>query len=220
MSQRDDDYKPQNTIALKSPLAIGGYFIHFLQRRFLAYNLLPWAWTDDDLTTGIFITSGGVIETELRNNRPAIYVTIGELRGGPVVIGNRAANEFLIEKKYNYSRIDLNVAINCESPNSGEAFAIGWIVFSSVMAAQEVIRDKYQISNIGPFGLVPPRPSNKERETYVSTVNVGLTYEFTFNVEAVQTFIKEIDVSLDINANNDPTGFLTRLYVGSVEESI
>lgn len=216
MSIRDTDYKPQDTIPLRSPLAIGGFFIHFLQQRFLPHHNLPWAWTDDDTTTGIFIISGGVIETEIRNNRPAIYVATGPLRGGSIVLGNRADESWRKEQKSSYVRIDMNVTINCESPNIGEASALGWTVFSSAMAAQDVLRTKYQIANIGPFDLVPPRPATKDRETYVSPVNIGLNYEFSFHVEAVQTFIKEINVSLDIKSNNDPTGYLTELYLGSI----
>ena len=63
------------------------------------------------------------------------------------------------------------------------------------------------------------RKTKKDKETWVSTINLALSYELTWNVTAVQTAIKEIDFIFDIKATQDPTGFLTEIYLSSLSET-
>lgn len=214
---RDTDYTPVQGVPLRGPLAMGGFFIHYLRIRFGESWSPPWIWRPNDTETDIFIISGGVIETEIRNNRPAIFVNVGTARAGDVVIGDRADTARLKVQEGSYSRVDMNMTINCESSNKGESHALGWCVFTALLAAKDVLRTKYQIANMGPFELIPPRPSKKDRETYISTINFAMAYELTWNVEAVQTVIKELDFTMDLQHEQDPTSFLTRIYVQSLD---
>jgi hypothetical protein len=219
MSIRDTDYKPQENVSLRSPLAIGGFFIHYLRTRFNEAYSPPWVWREDDTLTDLFVVAGSTIENEIRNNRPAVYVNVGPLREGSMVIGNNFQTEWLQDKKFSYSRIDMSVTVNCESSNRGECHLLGWSVFTALIAAQDVLRTKYRIANIGPFELIPPRPSKLDRETFISTVTIALSYELTWNVTAVQTAIKEIDLRLDMQGMSDPSGYLTQIYVSSIKDT-
>jgi len=213
---RDTDYKPVPNVPLKSPLAIGGFFIHYLRKRYDEAYGAPWCWREDELETDLFITSGNVIETEIRNNRPAIFVNIGQSSLGDVVIGDNAETLVARTKKYSYNRVNQGITINCESPLKGESHQLGWYTFVAIAAARDVLRAKYRIPNMGDFMLIPPRPAKKDRETFISTINLSLTYELTWNVDAVQTDIRELAFELDLTSANDPTGFLTKIYLQSL----
>jgi len=216
---RDTDYKPVQGVPLKGPLAMGGFLIHYLRIRFSEEWSPPWVWRPNELETELFITSGNVIETEIRNNRPAIFINVGTARAGDVVIGDRADTSRMRVYEESYSRVDMNMTINCESPNKGEVHALAWCVFTALLAAKDVLRTKYQIANMGPFELIPPRPSKKDRETFISTINFAMAYELTWNVDAVQTVIKELDLTLDLQHEQDPTSFLTRIYLQSLDQT-
>jgi len=212
MAIRDTDYKPVPNVALRSPLAIGGFFIHFLQQRFREGVDAPYIWRPDFLDTELFITSGGSIENELRNNRPALYVNIGSMRSSSIVVGDKSHEPLNIVRESSYTRIDMNMTINCETPNVGESHNLGWMVYYSIIAAQDVIRSKYHIANMGPFELIPPRPSKKDRNLWIATINFGLNYEITWRTEAVQTFIKEFIMNLELNAGQNIPQYLTQVY--------
>jgi hypothetical protein len=216
---RDTDYKPTTNVPLKSPLAIGGFLIHFLRGRYSEPFGAPWIWRPNELDTDLFITSGNVIENELRNNRPAIYVTVGQSSLADVVLGDNAETLVRREQKFSYNKINLGVTINCESASRGESHQLGWFTFVSLAAARDVLRAKYRLPNMGNFSMSAPRPAKKDRETFVTSINLALTYELTWNVDKVQTDIKEIFFSLDLQADRDPTQFLTEIYLQSLDKT-
>jgi hypothetical protein len=214
MSIRDTDYIPIESIPLKSPIAIGGFFIHFLQQRFKEGQHPLYAWKEDILDTDIVIASGYTITNEIRNTRPALYVTMGQLQSDPIVLGDRASNILNVVKEFSYHRVNTSVTINVESNNRGESYNLGWFVFSSLLAAQDVIREKYMIYNLGPFSMNPPMPSNKDATSWVSQISAGISYELTSAVEPVQTFIRELDLTLQLVDNDTSVpGFFTKIYL-------
>lgn len=217
MTIRDTDYKPNKNVPLRSPLAFGGFILHYLRIRFSESWDPPYVYRPDDTETELFIVSGNTIANEIQNNRPAIYVNMGSAQSSDFVIGDRAHTEFFRDKENSYTRVDMSVTINCESPNRGESHGIGWLVYTALLSAKDVLRTKYQIANMGPFELIPPRPSKKDRETFISTINFRMSYELSWNVDAVQTVIREFELSLDLNTNRDPSSYLTKLYVQSLD---
>ncbi|MHA1302105.1 MAG: hypothetical protein ACTSPI_00185 [Candidatus Heimdallarchaeaceae archaeon] len=212
LEKRDTDYSPTEHIPLKSPLAIGGYFIHVLRRRF-SDTTLPWIWNADETETGIFILSGEIINQDIRNARPALYVNIGALRISDVVVGDRASTEWRREKEYSMSRVDMNITINSESRNKGESHGIAWYTTTAIVAAKDVIRTKYNIANMGPFNLNAPVPNKLDVEFFVSSLTFGISYEVSWNVDAVQTTIKELDILLNAETDESHSEFLTRIYL-------
>ena len=216
MSIKDNDYKPVSNIPLRSPVAIGGFFLHFLRQRFSpGFHTEPWVWDPDITKTGIIIETGQTVENEVRNKRPAIYVLAGPSRAGNLVVGDKVTEQLRIETKDFTTRVDMNMTVNCESSKKTESHLLGWICFSSLIAAQEILRTKYHIANIGPFNMNPPVPGKKDKEMFVCGTTLGLSYDITWKSTAVQTFIKSFDLSLNLVGDQPESEFFTRIYLES-----
>lgn len=213
MSIRDTDYKPQKAIPLKSPLAIGGFMIHFLRQRFLPKKgTEPWTWSPDPTQTAIVIESGQTTENEVRNKKPGIYVNLSTLTAMDLVIGDKAFEPLNIRTESSIARLNLGVGISIESPKRGECFSIGWIVHSSFLAAHDLLRQKYEFIDMGPFTLNPPVPSKKDQEIFISAVTFNISYDVTWKETAVQTFVNDIELTIDLQGKTSPTEFFTDIY--------
>ena len=82
-------YTIQKYVPLKSPMALGGFFIHFLRTRFReGQEYVPWYWDSDLTKTQIIIETGDTVTNEQRNQRPALWVNVGRVSNNPIVIGS------------------------------------------------------------------------------------------------------------------------------------
>jgi hypothetical protein len=169
---------------LSTPLIVVGTFVEILRERFSDENysnpdLANWRWTNDDKSTRIFIESGFGVNSEVRGKRPGLWVDRLQNVYQKVSIGayDQKSVEFNTRLEHMYMRGEMDLIVDCTSPNRGESMLLGGIVQDFLMMTMKPIMEVFAFLDVSPMILGRTEPFERERALWSSAVSFRVTYE-------------------------------------------
>lgn len=166
-------------IFLHSPLNILAQFALLVQERFSQGNL-PWAYSDNENETGIFIHTDYNMPEDTANAAPRVVVSSGTIVHEKTVLGDIGpGNTNLLprEAHRHFGLCNGDVQIQCVSEAKGEAAIIGDIVQSLVGMTRKEICKQFQLRDIGAVVLQPPKPWDRDKQKWQTSVQFRLNWE-------------------------------------------
>lgn len=169
---------------LSTPLIFIDTFVEILRERFSgAAQSVPavdlWSWSSDDKSTRLFIESGFQINAEVRGKRPGLWVDRLQNIYGKVSIGayDQKSVNYSTRLENRYVMGELDMVVDCTSPNRGESMVLGSIVQDFLQMTSAPIMEVFAIRDISPMVLARTEPFERERELWTSPVSFRLNYE-------------------------------------------
>lgn len=195
---------------LSTPLIVVGTFVEILRERFSDENysnpdLANWRWSNDDKNTRIFIESGFQINAEVRGKRPGLWVDRLQNVYGKVSIGayDQKSVEFNTRLEHMYMRGEMDVMVDCTSPNRGESMLLGGIVQDFLQMTMKPIMEVFAFHDISPMVLGRTEPFERERTLWTSPVSFRVGYEVRWATVPAAPLLNRVVGTLE--DMNDPT---------------
>lgn len=199
-------------ITLSTPLVVVGMVTYIIRERFklapLASPVLPWIWSDDLENTGIFVEAGFNKELEARTTRPGVWVDQMRNVYERSSIGHQDQNpadlKTSLESHHIFGQID--VGIDCTSPNSGESLMLGSIVQDFIQMSTFLIQKWFGVREISEVLLNRTSPFEQDDQLWNTQVQFRMGYETRWATMQILPLLNQIELTLkDISSNPEET---------------
>ena len=209
----------ENSIPIKSPIALTGVFLDVLRARFAPGSNLPWTYVfgDDarDANT-ISIEAGGSRHTEDESRRPSIYVVRNPVQINQVAVGNRFSNKVETSQEEFYALAQTGFTFAIEAEETGESEQIADVVLSTIMMGSREIERAFLLRKLGPFAMSSVAKSRQDTEIYQTNIQVGLTYDVRWLTVPIAPLLQEIIVKARNSSYTNSDQYFIEIYQQSL----
>lgn len=174
------DLQQLPSIQIQSPLAIMGAFIYLVRHRFSPTWELPWQWTDDPATTGIWVEAQFNEFTEIRDGRPGVFVDRDQTTYGKVSTGHQASEQPRIlqhDLTHHISFGQTDMSIDCISTSRGESIQLADMVQSYIEASRYIIMKVFGFRDMSPLVMGKAAPMAKQQDLHQTSIQFRVEYE-------------------------------------------
>jgi len=143
-------------------------------------NLKDVIYTEDDATTGIVIEAGGRWRLSSDDHRPAIFISRGEWRVEPYLLGMgviQPADSPVYLRRYSgvHNIICIGKTLAATDLLAGE-------VLHFLVQVIPPLRERLPISHLNVVGLSPVQPYGEGRTHYAATIPVTYSFELRWSI--------------------------------------
>lgn len=188
---------------LSTPLIFVDLFVEVLRERFQSGELSDpsvefWRWSSDDKSTKLFIESGFNENAEVRGKRPGLWVDRLQNIYGKVSVGayDQRSVDMNIQREHKYMMGELDMIIDCTSPNRGESMVLGSIVQDFIQMTAVPIMEVFAIRDISPVVLSRTEPFDRERTLWTSPVSFRVNYEARWVIKPYYPLLNSVALRL------------------------
>jgi hypothetical protein len=195
-------------VTLSTPLVVIGMVAYIIRQRFklapMALPVLPWIWNEDLENTGIFIEAGFNKELEARTTRPGVWVDQMQNVYTRSSLGHQDQNpiDFKTSREEFHIFGNIDVAIDCTSPNNGESLMLGSIVQDFIQMSTFLIQKWFGMREISEVLLNRTAPFEQDDQLWNTQVQFRLGYETRWAAMQILPLLNQIEMTLkDISVN-------------------
>jgi len=175
-----------------------GVFIDVIRQRFQEGSsidpILPWVWTSDLATTGLFVENGWNENIEARNVRPGIWLDREQNIYGKVSIGDQdqipVVRQVRLESFYCPGEMD--IIIDCTSTQRGESMLIGSVLQDYLHMTSNYIQAIFGLRDMSSVILGRTTPFEKDTKMWTSPVQFRAGYEIRWATMPIANVLNEI----------------------------
>ncbi len=207
------------SIRLQSPLAILGALLYLVRHRFDPEFKLPWEWSGNATETGILVETQFNEGTEVRDNRPGIFIDRSQTTYGKVSLRNldQDQGQLLPKETVNYISIgQTDVTIDCISTSRGESAQLADEVQSYLESSKYIIMGVFKFRDISPIVMGPTQAFEKQTELHQTNLTFRVEYETKWRTSHAFPILRGLGLRI---ADQDPkTGvntIMTDIYLNS-----
>lgn len=203
----------QPLLRVSTPLTMLGVFIEILRNRYKEGSsidpILPWVWSSEQATTGLFIENGWNENIEARNVRPGIWIDREQNVYGKVSIGDQdqmpVYPQVRLESFYTIGEMD--ILIDCTAPKRGESMVIGSVTQDYLHMTSNYIQALFGLRSMTPVMLDRTVPFEKDTKLWTSPVRFRAEYEVRWATMPIANALNEISATVR-DVENPETFFL------------
>lgn len=214
------DLKQLPSIKLQSPLAIIGAFLYLIRNRFAAGARMPWEWHADYTTTGILVEAQYNETTEVRDNRPGVFVDRDQTSYGKVSLGNLdQAQPLILQRQLTHfmSVGQTDLLIDCVSTSRGESMQIADAVQGYIEASRYIIMGVFGFRDISPIVMGRTATFAKQTDLHQTTLNFRVEYETHWATAPAYPVLRGLGIHLKESDGQGVNTYLANIYLDSTK---